>query len=78
MSALPDEPTLPTRHAADLAHDVILHHELRPITNLLRATNGAMPNNLTNCVLTAPVVGANGALRWTFGGTAIFRVSVAQ
>jgi uncharacterized repeat protein (TIGR01451 family) len=72
--------------SGDVLRDVILHDQTPAYTVFHSATNGTLPLNLTNCVITAPAVGASGALRWTFGGTlapagtgtVTYKVTVAQ
>jgi uncharacterized repeat protein (TIGR01451 family) len=89
-TALPGETITYTityaNQAGDLLREVVIYDETPAFTIFVSATNSALPNSLTNCVITAPAVGASGPLRWTFGGalapsssgTVIYRVNVAQ
>jgi uncharacterized repeat protein (TIGR01451 family) len=66
--------------------ELVIYDETPAFTTFHSATNGTLPLNLTNVVITAPSVGGSGALRWTFGGalapsgtgTVTYRVTVAQ
>jgi hypothetical protein len=48
---------------------VVLFDSTPAFTTFLSAGNGPLPNDLTGVVIIKPVVGATGAIRWTFTGT---------
>ena len=48
---------------------MVINDATPTFTTFSTAAYGTLPNNLTNCVITAPSVGNTGLIKWTFTGT---------
>lgn len=89
-TALPGETILYTitfvNNSSDPLGSVVIHDSNPAFTTFVSAANGPLPSGLTGVALSAPGVGASGAVRWTFtgallpgaAGTVTFRVNLAQ
>jgi len=50
-------------------NSMVINDATPTFTTFSSAAYGTLPNNLTNCVITAPTVGNSGLIKWTFTGT---------
>jgi uncharacterized repeat protein (TIGR01451 family) len=58
-----------TNNSSEALSSIIVHDTTPAFTTFQSAASGPLPNSLTAVSVTAPTIGARGAIRWLFTGT---------
>ncbi len=58
-----------TNNSSEPLSDLVIYDQIPAYTTFASAGYGSLPASLTAVVITSPVIGATGAIKWTFSGT---------